>query len=729
MHAERDALVYNGEIGIQAPSWRRVDPPRHHDEVPGMRHRRSSTRSLIGIIAFFAVVPICILVGLRALRNSDSPASLIDRDLSPQIKTVSYSQGAALSLRGGVDWINSSPISLTELRGKIVLLDFWTFCCINCHHILPELAKLEEKYKNELVVIGVHSPKFEAERDTENIRRKVHEYRIKHPVINDANMTIWNRFAVRSWPTLILIDAKGNYVDRSSGEGNFAAVDRVIGELVEHHKARGELNLTPLQFTPEMERSLSSPLLFPGKIVADAAGKRLFIADTGHNRIVQVSLAGTDPVVIGSGEEGFEDGELKKASFNRPQGMYLAGDTLYVADTENHAIRKVDLKEGNVATIAGIGSQASEIHPVGSSWPAKTVPLSSPWDVIQLAGDKALYVAMAGPHQIWKLDFGAEMIGVFAGSGREDIVDGPAESARFAQPSGLATDGENLFVADSEVSGVRVILGIHQTKEPSVRTIVGEGLFEFGDHDGRAGNVRLQHCLGLAYADGHLYIADTYNNKIKVCEPRARTVKSLVGNRKAGDADEPSHFYEPGGLSAAEGRLYVADTNNHKIKVVDLNTHAVKTLELKGLTPPKLAAKPPVFPNAKMFELPAVSVPAGKSIAVAVSVELPKGFKLNEETPVTWLVEAPGKTGVLGTELRTEGQHKKPPTTHFDITVPLAASADAGEKLDLRFFLKTFVCSEKSSLCMIQSYIWDVPVSFTATGGVEKVTLSNAVAP
>ena len=146
-----------------------------------------------------------------------------------------------------------------------MLLDFWTFCCINCHHVLPDLARLEAKYKDELVVIGVHSAKFDAERDTENVRRKVAEYRIKHPVINDANMTIWKRFAVNSWPTLILIDANGQYVGRAGGEGNFEALDRTIGGLVEMHRTKGDLNLTPLSFTPEMERSTSGAAPLSGQ--------------------------------------------------------------------------------------------------------------------------------------------------------------------------------------------------------------------------------------------------------------------------------------------------------------------------------------------------------------------------------------------------------------------------------------------------------------------------------
>jgi thiol-disulfide isomerase/thioredoxin len=321
--------------------------------------------------------------------------------LAPQLRLASYQQGGVPSLKGGTGWINSGPIDLAELRGKIVLLDFWTFCCINCHHVLPDLAKLEEKYKNELVVIGVHSAKFEAERNTENIRRKVGEYRIKHPVINDANMTIWRRFEVESWPTLVLIDADGKYLGRIAGEGHYEQLDKIIGRLVEQHRAKGELNLAPLKFSAEMERPSTGPLLFPGKVLADPKGKRLFVADTGHNRIVQADLDGARPIVIGDGEEGFEDGALAKARFNRPQGICLDGEVLYVADTENHAIRAVDLKAGSVATVAGIGSQAREIQVVPFSGPAKTTALSSPWDVVMLPGERAVYIAMAGPHQIW----------------------------------------------------------------------------------------------------------------------------------------------------------------------------------------------------------------------------------------------------------------------------------------------------------------------------------------
>ncbi len=302
------------------------------------------------------------------------------------------------ALDGGRDWINTrSPIHLDDLRGKIVLLDFWTFCCINCHHVLPDLAKLEQKYAGQLVVIGVHTAKFEAEKDTENIRKKVAEYGIKHPVINDADQTLWNKFEINSWPTLVLIDPRGRLVAKVPGEGHFQAFDRAIGQLVQEHEKLGDLNETPLKFESEDEKAADSPLRYPGKITADAAGKRLFIADTAHHRIVATDLDGKLLFTAGTGAAGRKDGPFAAAEFHRPQGMCLVGDLLYVADTENHAIRALNLATKTVVTVAGTGKQAAFRARGG---PAASTPLNSPWDLAAPGSGNILYIAMAGPHQI-----------------------------------------------------------------------------------------------------------------------------------------------------------------------------------------------------------------------------------------------------------------------------------------------------------------------------------------
>lgn len=625
---------------------------------------------------------------------------------------------------GGVAWLNvSGPITLKELKGKVVLLDFWTYCCINCHHILPDLERLEAKYPNELVVIGVHTPKFFAEQDTRNIRKKIHEYQIKHPVVNDANMEIWNRFGVNSWPTTVLIDPEGKVLGGVSGEGNHDLLDRVIGEVVAKAKTKGTLDQTPVKFFPEIEKPHERPLLFPGKVLADAKGGRLFISDTGHNRIVVTDLEGKNPIVIGNGGSGLADGGFEKATFHRPQGMTLIGDTLYVADTENHAIRAVDLIAKAVTTLAGDGSQANRDPREKFVGPAKGTALNSPWDLTYVPGKpELLYIAMAGPHQIWTLDLKKNEVARFAGTGRENITDGPADAAAFAQPSGLATDGKSLFVADSEVSAVRAI----DLKDPAhpVRSIVGEGLFEFGDKDGEGTEVRLQHCLGLSYDEGRLYLADTYNNKVKVVDPESRGVQSLYGDGKPGESDDPARFYQPGGLSASGDRLYVADTNNQAVRVIDLKTKMVGTVDLSALKQPAPKARKPAFVNATKTTLPMAKVAPGPEVVLDVHIPLAKGFKLNLDSPLPYLVEAPAHPGLLASSVSETGERLDPPAGAFSVTVPLAKPSQVGDKFELKLSVQSFVCNEGSNLCMIKSYVWTLPV-IVAEGGESKVAIGE----
>ncbi|MHB1035322.1 MAG: thioredoxin-like domain-containing protein [Pirellulales bacterium] len=502
----------------------------------------------------------------------------------------------APSLAGGVAWINTSgPLDLEDLHGKFVLLDFWTYCCINCMHVLPEVKKLEKAYSKDLVVVGVHSGKFDAERDAANIADAVLRYEIDHPVVNDANRAIWDRYGIRTWPTLVLIDPQGKAIHVWTGETSFEAFDRVLKPAAAYYRRKGVVNETPLRFDLErFKNAAATPLRFPGKVLADEPGKRLFIADSNHNRVVVTRLDGTWLETIGSGKIGSSDGAYAAASFNHPQGMALTGDTLYVADTENHRVRAIDLAAKRVATIAGVGRQApSSMASLRGGKPRET-PLSSPWDLwIQGAN---LYVAMAGSHQIWRIGLDGARIGPYAGNGVEDIVDGPLlpkrpyelGSASFAQPSGLASDGRWLYVADSEGSSIRAVpfnpSGRVQTLVGTSRLAAGR-LFTFGDVDGPADRARLQHCLGLVDYQGLLYVADTYNDKVKAIDPKTGTVRTLAGTERAGhDA-----FNEPAGITAAAGKLYVADTNNHRIQTIDLAAgNRVATLEITGLTPPSL---------------------------------------------------------------------------------------------------------------------------------------------
>jgi thiol-disulfide isomerase/thioredoxin len=491
----------------------------------------------------------------------------------------------APELDGGVAWLNTGkPITLKDLKGKVVLLDFWTLCCINCIHVMPDLAKLEKKWANELVVIGVHSAKFENEKNSESIRKALLRYDIKHPVVNDADQKIWTAYDASSWPTLVLIDPEGNFLGQTSGEGKFELLDKVIGKIVEEHRKKKTLDEKPMRFdTAKFRDKVDSPLYFPGKVVADEKSDRLFIADSTNHRIVITDLKGNKVAVAGNGTPGRKDGAFAAAQFDDPQGMAVKGDLLYVADRKNHLIRELDLKALTVKTIAGTGEQDRDRAEGG---PALERGLNSPW-ALYLDKDR-LFIAMAGHHQIWTIDLKEKHLAPFAGDGRENIRDGPHDIARFAQPSGLTSDGKYLYVADCEVSAIRKVPMDGQGR---VTTLVGRGLFDFGDRDGpgrvedpadREAEAKLQHAIGVQYYDGKVYVADTYNSKIKAIDLKDGTVTTFIGAKKD-DKDPP--FNEPAGLSLANGKLYVADTNAHRIRVVDLKTKAVSTLELKGVEP------------------------------------------------------------------------------------------------------------------------------------------------
>jgi len=472
---------------------------------------------------------------------------------------------AAPEFPSGLDWINTGGkrLSLAQLRGKVVLLDFWTFGCVNCIHVIPDLKRLEAKYPRELVVIGVHSAKFENEGRTEAIRNVVQRYEVTHPVLNDHDFDVWRDYGVNAWPTFALIDPAGKLIGTLPGEGHYALLDNVIGKVIEQFDREGKIDRTALGLVPDAMPD--GVLRFPGKVLADAAGGRLFIADSNHNRILVATLDGKLTAVIGSGKGELHDGGYGDAAFFRPQGMTLAdAHTLYVADTSNNALRRIDLEAKRVETVAGTGEQA---YLTQSSAPAHGTSLNTPWDV--LWQDGLVYIAMAGQHQIWTYDPKADLIKEFAGSRSEELRDGPRLSGGLNQPSGLASDGSSLYVADSESSAIRRIdLGA----DGKLSTIVGTGLFDFGDKDGAGDAVRLQHPLHVSYLDGMLYVADTYNSKIKRIDPKTRSSRTFIGGK--GELDEP------GGISIAGDRLYIADTNHHAIKVAELATARLTTLTL-----------------------------------------------------------------------------------------------------------------------------------------------------
>lgn len=444
-------------------------------------------------------------------------------------------------------------------------------------HALAQLRELEATFPGELSVVSVHSPKFSQERFTESVRDAVLRYGIDHPVVNDKSMNAWRQYAVRAWPTLVFVDPEGRVIGNHEGEIPPEAGKELLRQMIAEFDTRGLLTHQPLRFA--RETASEALLAFPGKLTVDVSANRIVASDSSHHRLLQMDLTGKVQYVIGTGEPGSVDGSFSQAQFNRPQGVTLVGDLLYVADTENHLIRRVNLQTQQAETIAGSGEQAG-MAPCPSSGAARDVALSSPWDVA-CSGDR-LYIAMAGTHQLYVLYLDRGVIEPFAGTGREGLVDGPRGEAWLAQPNGLALDDDRmLYFADSETSAVRVV---KLSGPQEVSTLVGTGLFDFGDVDGRGDEVRLQHVQGVYFVDGLVYLADTYNNRIKVLNPQSREVRSFAGTGVAGLKDgtlDVAQFNEPAGLASDAGKLYVADTNNHAVRVIDLAAGTVQTLDVR----------------------------------------------------------------------------------------------------------------------------------------------------
>jgi DNA-binding beta-propeller fold protein YncE/thiol-disulfide isomerase/thioredoxin len=459
-------------------------------------------------------------------------------------------------------WLNTTRTPTDgDLRGRIVVVDFWTSCCINCMHALPVLARLEKKHAHDpFLVVGVHTQKFDAEPEVERLRASVIRYGVTHPVAIDGDRGIWESWGVSAWPTILVLDAKGRVIYEEAGEPNEAAIDAVIETALAEGSEEGSLAKTAATFVGR-EVDPQHPLVFPEKIAKIPGG--FAIADSGHDRIVLTDESGKTTATIGGGR-GFADGSFASARFAHPQGLVAKGDFVFVADTENHAVRAIDRKAMTVTTLAGTGELGSG-RLSNEIVDGKKTQLRSPWDVA-VVGD-TLYVALAGSHQIATLDPATHKLQLFAGTGQEYLSDGSRLKATFAQPSGLATDGKDLFVLDSETSSVRKI----ELASGDVSTLVGHGLFVFGDKDGDGDKARLQHPIGLTWADGALFVADTYNSKIKKIDPKSGTTFTL-----AGGADHKM-FFEPAGLApASSGTLLVADTDHDRIVKLTIATGAAE---------------------------------------------------------------------------------------------------------------------------------------------------------
>ncbi|MFQ4148688.1 NHL domain-containing thioredoxin family protein [Arthrobacter sp. LAPM80] len=615
----------------------------------------------------------------------------------------------------GRGWLNTggAELDLEKLRGKIVLLDFWTFCCINCLHVLDELRPLEEQYKDVLVTVGVHSPKFEHEADPVALAAAVERYDIHHPVLDDPELITWQAYSARAWPTLVVIDPEGYIVSHLSGEGHAAGLASFIPELIAEHEAKGTLHRGDGPYVaPE---PVSRDLRFPGKVLPLTDGNFL-VSDTGHHRLVEMGPDLTTVVrTIGSGTKGFLDGSAADAQFNEPQGLALlpaglaaeVGYDVVVADSVNHRLRGLDLSTGEVRTLVGNGVQRLlEAGPArvnddgGSASETRlgTTPLqislSSPWDVAYSSTLKTIVIAMAGTHQIFDFDPASGAVTVVAGNGLEGLLDGPGGQAWFAQPSGVTEDAQgNIWVADSETSALRV-LKFADDGAVNVETAIGEGLFDFGFRDGDAAQARLQHPLGVAVLpDGSVAVADTYNGAVRRYDPASKTVSTL-----ARGLAEPSDVLldESGEVPL----LIVVEANKHQLIRLPLPKNALQVDE-----------------GAAQTQRPKTPIAPGE-LALRINFAAPTGQKLDDR----WGDPTQLKVSSTPPELLISGGG-----TSVGLSRTLVLAGDVPEGV-LHFTARAAACDGPEdangeipdhAACHLYQQDWGIPVLMSADGADE----------
>ncbi|MFE3788429.1 NHL domain-containing thioredoxin family protein [Streptomyces goshikiensis] len=580
----------------------------------------------------------------------------------------------APELIGEGGWLNTGgkDLTLADLRGRIVILDFWTFCCINCLHVLDELRELEEKHRDTVVIIGVHSPKFVHEAEHAAVVDAVERYEVHHPVLDDPKLATWKQYAVRAWPTLVVIDPEGYIVAQHAGEGHAHALARLVAELEAEHETKGTLRRGDGPYVaPE---AVATDLRFPGKALLLPSGNFL-VSDSTRHQLVELAADGESVVRrIGSGERGFGPD-----AFSEPQGLALLPDgSVVVADTVNHALRRFDPATGCVETVAGTGRQWWQGSP--TSGPALEVDLSSPWDVAWWQGK--VWIAMAGVHQLWTWDPQTRTVQVAAGTTNEGLVDGPAAEAWFAQPSGLAAAGDRLWVADPETSALRYLEAAPDGEGYLVTSAVGTGLFDFGHRDGDAGQALLQHPLGVtALPDGSVAVCDTYNHALRRFDPATGQVTTL-----ATDLREPSDA--------------VLDGND--IVVVESARHRLTRLRL-----PEEAVR--VDAVAHRTQRAATEVAAG-TLRLDVVFQAPSGQKLDTRYgPSTRLLVSSTPPELLlggegaGTDLFRELALNPELTEGVLHVSAMAASCDDDP-------------DNEYPACHVHQQDWGVPVTVTASG-------------
>ena len=583
----------------------------------------------------------------------------------------------------GRGWLNTGgkQLSIKDFRGRVLIVDFWTFCCVNCLHVLDELRPLEEKYADVLDIVGVHSPKFEHERDPVALAAAVERYGVAHPVLDDPDLVTWDQYTAKAWPTLCVVDPEGYVVASMAGEGHAEGLARLLDELIAIHSAKGTLNRGDGSYVPPP--AVETALRFPAKAVVRPTGA-LLVADSAHHSVAEVD-GGEVIRRIGSGQRGRADGPAAVASFSEPNGLCLlptavaerVGYDLVVADTVNHLLRGIDLDTGTVSTVAGTGRQWRGTVDFDAH-DALTVDLSSPWDVAWY--DDRVIIAMAGIHQLWWFSPESGQAGVYAGTTVEALRDGALDQVWMAQPSGLSADGDTLWIADSESSSLRYV------RDGEMHTVVGQGLFDFGHVDGPAAQALLQHPLGVcALPGGSVLIADTYNGAVRRYDPATGEVSTV-----AMDLAEPSDV-----VRLKSGELVVVESAGHRLtELPDTATRVAPGARHRTERPPTTVAPGELLLDVIFAPAPGQKLDEsfGPSIRLQVSASPPELLVSGEGTSTdlrrTLVISSDVEGGVLQVVAQAatcdaEAEHPACHLTRQDWGVPVVVSPEGAGRLPL----------------------------------------------
>ena len=661
--------------------------------------RRLSSRvfSFVRFGTFFVLALVAITLGGRLMGTASAQAR------------------PAPTLEPNLGWLNTDrPLDFeNELKGHVVLLDFFTYCCINCYHLQDDLRYLQDKYGNRpFVVIGVHSAKFETEGSRESVRNAIHRYGIEHPVVVDDEMQIWRKYGVRAWPSVALIGADGEVIGTLSGEGNRDVLDYNIARALTEANRAGTLAEERVSITPDAQVAAASALSFPAKAEPFMLDGRdlLAVADTSNHRVIITTAPdakGRSEVVreIGTAAAGHADGPANLAQFNDPRGLAFDAErrVLYLADTRNHRVRTIDVDSWDVGTLAGTGERGFDRVGGGVG---TDQPLASPWDLHLSPDGDQLWIAMAGTHQLWTVDLETREATAIVGSGKENSFDAPIDVAMLAQPSGLAlsSDQSRLYFADSESSSVRAWdLASDETLTVvgfNVPTPLTNGLSEFGDVDGAYPDARLQHPLGVAVIAGdggdRLFVADTYNDKIKLVDPVARTSTTFAGVPRGSAApDGTLRLNEPGGIETlATGELLIADTNNHRLVVLDPDDASWREVAIAGLMSPGRPMTPPVD------ALDATIALGEAGVTLTLDATLPEGAKANREFPAQARIKLLNDGRTTAVLAQTTVRNGELPVA---IDLPMAGLSEGSTVLvELSFGY----CFDDESVCLPGELAW-----------------------